>query len=179
MDSHLLAVLPVSTSQLSNLWRKLRWIHGLRALRGEPTTIKIRVDRCRVSQTTWRDSNSSTTLVYPSYFSRKGIWHLNWHAQRRSAAFYFSSLPLPSIKERTSFTTKSIDRHAPGLRAPGETRATYNRTTRVRRTLSQSAQKRPLPPLRKPITTRVGPTGPVEDAYYKKSWLRTLAVLGD
>jgi hypothetical protein len=33
---------------------------------------------------------------------------------------------LPSIKERTFFTTKPIDRHASGLRALGETRATYN-----------------------------------------------------
>src|SRR5450755_3997036 len=35
------------------------------------------------------------------------------------------SLPVPSIKEHTSFTTKSIDRHALGLRASGETRATH------------------------------------------------------
>jgi hypothetical protein len=76
--------------------------------------------------------------------------------------------------------SQTIDRHASGLRAPGETRATHNLTTRVRRTLRQSAlQKRSLPPLRKPTTTRVGPTGPVEDAYHKKSWLRTLVVLGD
>jgi hypothetical protein len=76
--------------------------------------------------------------------------------------------------------SQTIDRHASGLRAPGETRARHNLTTRVRRTLRQSApQKRSLPPLRKPITTREGPTGPVEDAYHKKSWLRTLVVLGD
>jgi hypothetical protein len=197
-------------------------------------------------------------LVYPSCFSREGIWHLNRHAQRRSVALH--SLP--------------IDRHASGLRAPGETRATHkeedcalqyslrttkragfapswcsatkveakqpdnareayepqakrtpeevspasaethndtrgaygprrrrvlqkemashprgarrpkskpnNLTTRVRRTLRQSApQKRSLPPLRKLTTTRVGSTGPVGDAYHKKSWLRTLVVLGD
>jgi hypothetical protein len=30
-----------------------------------------------------------------------------------------------------------------------------------------------------PTIIRVGPTGPVEDAYYKKSWLRTLGVLGN
>jgi hypothetical protein len=35
------------------------------------------------------------------------------------------SLPFPSIKEHTSFTTKSIDRDASGLRASGETRATH------------------------------------------------------
>jgi hypothetical protein len=147
MDSHLLAVLPVSTSQLGNLWRKLRWIHGLRALRGEPTTIKIRVDRCRASQTIWSDSNSSMTLVYPSCFPREGIWHLNRYAQRQSVA-----LPFHSIKEHTSFTTKSIDRHASGLRAPGETRATHKEEDCALQYSSRTT---------------------------KKSWLRTLAVLGD
>jgi hypothetical protein len=67
----------------------------------------MRVDGCRTSQITWRDSNSSTTLVYPSCFPREGIWHLNRHAQRRSVVLPFPFLPL--IKERTSFPTKSIN----------------------------------------------------------------------
>jgi hypothetical protein len=43
----------------------------------------------------------------------------------RAAAERCISLSFPLIKECTSFTTKSIDRHASGLRALGETRATY------------------------------------------------------
>jgi hypothetical protein len=43
----------------------------------------------------------------------------------RAAAERYTSLPFPLIKERTSFTIKSIDRHASGLRASGETRATH------------------------------------------------------
>src|SRR5450755_2515878 len=74
---------------------------------------------------------------------------------------------------------KELASHPRGARRPKS--KPNNLTTRVRPTsLRQSApKKRSLPPLRKPTTTRVGSTGPVGDAYYKKSWLRTLVVLGD
>src|SRR5450432_3585277 len=87
-------------------------------------------------------------------------------ASFRRDAYYTQRGGLYDLQDTSEITTKSwlrtlvvlgdqnrsqtIDRHASGLRAPGETRATHNLITRVRRTLRQSApQKRSLPPLRK------------------------------
>jgi hypothetical protein len=171
-------------------------------------TKKIRVNRCRASQTTWRDSNSSMILVYPSCFPREGIWHLNRHAQRRSVASLFPSFQPDNAHEAYPQTKRTTEKVSPastethkntrgayrprGRRVPQKELASHprgarrpksrpnNLTTRVRHTLRQSApQKRSLPPLRKTTMTRVGPTGPVGDAYHKKSWLRTLVVLSD
>jgi hypothetical protein len=75
--------------------------------------------------------------------------------------------------------SKELASHPRGARRPKSKLNTL--TTRVRpASFRQSApQKRPLSPLQKLIITHGGPTGPVGDAYHKKSWLRTLVVLGD
>jgi hypothetical protein len=80
--------------------------------------------------------------------------------------------------------TKTEVKQSTGTRQackPQAKRVPHNLTTRVRRTLRQSAPTEEVSSAstEKPTTTREGPTGPVEGAYHKKSWLRTLVVLGD
>src|SRR5450432_3514508 len=90
-------------------------------------------------------------------------------------------ISFPLIKERTSFIIKphrsarvrpASPRRNACYTQPNNAREAYPQTQRTTAEVSSASTE-------KPTTIRVGSTGPVEGAYYKKNWLRILGILGD